>query len=59
LVLVLIAGFCAFGFAASSEPGYGWGWKFGYGVIGALCLVGAVALISSLRREKPPDNQPS
>jgi hypothetical protein len=44
LVLLAMALFCAFGFLASFAPGYGLIWKVGYGAVGCVFLVGAMAL---------------
>lgn len=39
-LLLLIAAFCAYGFAATFEsPGFV-GWRVAYGVVGGLCLIG-------------------
>ena len=54
-LLLCAAGFCVFGFLASFEPGNGLAWKIGYGTLGCICLVGAVALF----RRKGDDRKPS
>jgi hypothetical protein len=44
IVLLAIAGFSAFGFAATFEPidsGSRLAWRIGYGLVGVACLVAA------------------
>jgi hypothetical protein len=45
MVLFGVSAFCVFGFLASFEPGIGVMWKVGYGVLGWLCLTGAIRLL--------------
>ena len=60
VVLLPIAAFCLFGFAATFEPtdrpGVFWAFRIGYAVVGLGCLAGVVALIArSIRRGKNVD----
>jgi hypothetical protein len=45
VVLFGISAFCVFGFLASFEPGNGAMWKVGYGVLGCVCMIGALLLL--------------
>ena len=49
IVLLPIAAFCLFGFAATFEPtdrpGLFWAFRIGYAVIGLGCLAGVVSLV--------------
>ncbi len=58
LVLLAMALFCAFGFFASFEPGYGWIWKVGYVALGCGFLAGAAVLVR-LAFGGMSDTQPS
>lgn len=45
IVLLAVAAFCVFGFAATFEPmdsGRPLAWRIGYGVVGVACLMGAM-----------------
>jgi len=53
LALLAVAGFCAFGFMASFEPGCWWGWKAVYAGLGAACLAGTVMVWWSGARAEP------
>ncbi len=60
VVLLPIAAFCLFGFAATFEPtnrpGVFWAFRIGYGVVGLGCLAGVVMLVArSIRQDKNVD----
>jgi hypothetical protein len=55
VVLLPIAAFCLFGFAATFEPtdrpGAVWAFRIGYAVVGLGCLAGVVTFVArSIRR---------
>ncbi len=53
LALLAIAGFCVFGFMATceySETAKRLPWQIGYGVLGLVCLSGAVMLLRPRHR---------
>ena len=56
LILLAVAAFCLFGFAATFEPtdrpGVFWAFRIGYTVIGLGCLAGVVALIARCFRTR-------
>jgi hypothetical protein len=48
IVLMAIAAYCAYGFAATFEPlesGTPWVWRIGYGLVGVICFTGALSRI--------------
>ena len=55
LILVAIAAFCCYGFAASFEPGPGWflvfRWLYGTLVIACVAAIVAVWVVKATRRQ--------
>jgi hypothetical protein len=47
-LLLVIAAYCAYGFAATFEPfddGTPWAWRIGYGIVGVICFTAALSRI--------------